>query len=118
METQVRNNIEIVITLTNASKEYLFYLNDILHGLESHFPTIFEYSIMRPTEKNNLSIKVHAFGCPEGFRLRLYNIFNTLFKDDTEIFNYQTIKSDSYTYDPSKVEERNLRQCDKLFDAE
>jgi hypothetical protein len=118
MKATVHNNIEIKITLTKASKEYLFYLNDILHGLAEHCAAVFDFSVQRPTEKDILNIDVRVFGCTNEFRLKLYNVLNILFKDDSNIFNYETVKSDSYVYDPEKIEEKNLKQCDKIFEVE
>lgn len=115
MKTINHNNLEIRITLTNAYSEYLFYLNDILNEMSKRDPSLFEFNIMRPNKDGKLVINVSTYGCTDSFRNYVYRVFNKLFSDDPDIFEYITVNSDSYPFDSEKFEEANLKQCDKIL---
>ncbi len=115
MKVIYHNNLVIKITLNYATKEYLFYINDLLNEMARQDPIVFSFSVLRPTKENVLDIVVYASGCTNEFKDYVFGVFNKLTTQDSPVFEYRTINYDSYEYSQENIEKENLIKCDKIF---
>jgi len=115
METVYHYNLKIQITIKDASKEYYFYLNDLLNEMTRRDPSNFQFSVGKPEKEDTLIIMVSVLGCSEGFKNYVFGVFNKLSHDDPKVFTYKTITYDYYKYTQAEIEKRNLKECDRIF---